>query len=256
LCILNVPDAPSSWFHINKVFINSLATPLDRKQWWICPECKKASDNTFMCSNNNCSWSFAPPAPMPTCFYTFNIYDQLCSILATTNDLNLPTRTKDTSHLVLSMRDIVDGDYYREILKKESNTILTLTMSTDGIQPFNSSEKSIWPVTFIINEIKRKKRFCFQNLLMGGIWPGPTKPKRFEMAALFETIVEQLKTLEKGSYFECRSGTGYVTRFLKIFLICACMDKPAQALTQNLPEATAKYGCGRCELRGKKFIYR
>jgi len=71
------------------------------------------------------------------------------------------------------------------------------------------------------------------------------------MAALLQTIVEQLKELEKGRQFECRSSSGYVTRFFKVFLICACMDKPAQALTQNLSEPTAKFGCGRCEIRGK-----
>jgi hypothetical protein len=251
LCILNVPDAPRSWFHVTKAFNKSFTSPLDRKLCWICPSCKKASDDSFICSHANCSWCFAPPAPMPTCFYTFNIIEQLSSILITTNDLYLSTHTKDASHPMFSMRDIVDGEYYRKILDEESGEILTLTMSTDGVQPFNSTDKSIWPVTLIINEVKRKKRFCFQNLIIGGVWPGPTKPKRLEMSALLETIVEQLKELEKGCYFECRSGTGYVTRFLKVFLICACMDKPAQALTQNLPEPTAKFGCGRCELRGK-----
>ncbi|CAF3949357.1 unnamed protein product [Adineta steineri] len=250
LCILNVPNAPRSWFHVQKSFDSAFVSSLDRKVSWICPECKRSSDDTFKCSNINCSWRFAPPAPMPPYFYTFNIIDQLFTILATSCDLNLPTKTNDTSRTMLTMSDIVDGSYYNKILAKESYDILTLTMNTDGVQPFNCSEKSIWPVTFIINEITRKKRYCFQNLVLGGIWPGPTKPKRFEMAAFLETIVEQLKILEKGYQFECRSGSGFVTRFLKIFLICACMDKPAQAITQNLPEATAKYGCGRCEIRG------
>ncbi|CAF1571370.1 unnamed protein product, partial [Rotaria sordida] len=91
---------------------------------------------------------------MPNYFYTFNIRDQLSSILATTADMYLQKRTNVTPHSILTMKDIVDGNYYRKLLDEESDDILTLTMSTDGIQPFKSTEKSIWPVTFIINEIK------------------------------------------------------------------------------------------------------
>ncbi|CAF4906207.1 unnamed protein product [Rotaria sp. Silwood1] len=250
LCVLNVPGAPRSWFQVKKALDKSCASSLDRTVWWICPNCKKTSDNKFTCSNANCNWRFAPPASMPNYFYTFNIRDQLSSTLATTADMYLPKCTNVTPHSILSMKDIVDSNYYRKLLDEESDDILTLTMSTDGIQPFKSTEKSIWPVTFIINEIKRKNRFSFQNLILGGVWPGPAKPKRFEMSAVLETIIVQLKELEKGSYFECRSDAGYVSRFLKVFLICACMDKPAQALVQNLPEPTAKFGCGRCEIRG------
>ena len=190
---------------------------------------------------------------MPNYFYTFNIIEQLSSILATTMDIHFPARSTDSSRTVSSMKDIIDGHYYRKILTQESEPILTLTMSTDGIQPSNSTEKSIWPVTFVINEIKRKKRFCYQNVILGGIWPGPAKPKRFEMAAFLDAIVVQLKELEQGFYFGCRSNAGYATRHLKVFLICACMDEPAQALAQSLPEPTAQFGYGRCEIRGKYF---
>jgi len=44
---------------------------------------------------------------------------------------------------MLSMKDITNGDYYKKILNEESSNFLTLTMSTDGIQPFNCTEKSI-----------------------------------------------------------------------------------------------------------------
>jgi hypothetical protein len=252
LCTLNVPNSPRTWFQVKRAFNRS---NIDREKNWICPNCKKASDNTFVCSNDNCNWHFTPPAPMPNSFYTFNVIEQLGSILATTDDLILPARTRSTPYFTLRMADITDGNRYNKILNEEPTSFLTLTMNTDGIQPFNCSEKSIWPVTFVINEIKRKKRFCFQNLILGGIWPGPTKPKRFEMAAFLEKIVEQLKELEKGFLFECRSNTGHYTQYLKVFLICSCLDKPAQALVQNLPEPTAQYGCGRCEIRGDYFLH-
>ncbi|CAM4767431.1 unnamed protein product [Rotaria magnacalcarata] len=250
LCLLNVHDAPRSWFHVKKALNKSFGSTLDRTIWFICPSCKKASDNAFSCSSVRCDWCFAPPASLPTYFYTFNIHEQLNSILAITTDVHLSQCSNGTSPLNFQMRDIIDGDQYQKLLHEQSDDILTLTMSTDGIQPFNCSEKSIWPVTFVTNEVKRKKRFCFQNLILGGVWPGPVKPKRFDMSAFLETIIVQLKELEKGYHFKCRLSAEYVTRFFEVFLICACMDKPAQALVQNLPEPTAKFGCGRCEIHG------
>lgn len=251
LCILNVPNAPSSWFQVKICFDELNISGLDRKQHWVCPKCKMASADKLTCTNNNCSWCFSPPSPMPNHFYSFNLIEQLTVILATTHDLVLPGQKRSTINLMSPMTDITSGNHYKKILHEESSGFLTLTMSTDGIQPYNCTEKSIWSVTFVINEIKRKKRYSFQNLILGGVWPGPTKPKRFEMHAFLEPLVIQLKELERGLNFEYRSNAGYVTRLLKVFLICACMDKPAQALVQNLPEPTGLFGCGRCELRGK-----
>ncbi|CAF1478379.1 unnamed protein product [Adineta steineri] len=251
LKLLNVPNAPHSWFHVKQAFNNSSIVLLSRNQKWICSACKNASNDMFTCSNDSCKWLFAPPAPIPNYFYTFDILEQISLILATTDDLILPICTKRTHNSMLSMKDIVDGKSYRKILREETEPFLSLTISTDGVQPFNSAEKSIWPVTLVINEINRKKRFCFQNIILGGIWPGPSKPKRSDMSALLQSIVDQLKELEEGVTFECRINQTYTTQILKIFLICACMDEPAQSITQNLPEPIALYGCGRCEIRGQ-----
>ena len=157
------------------------------------------------------------------------------------------------SRSTLPMRDIVDGLHYGHVLDNEASECLTLTMSTDGVQPYDNSDKGIWPVTFVINEIERQQRFCFENLIIGGVWPGPKKPKREEMFAFLNIIIQQLVDLEHGCEFDCRSSSGYARRFLKVFLICTCMDKPAQALVHNLAEPTAKYGCGRCEIRGEDY---
>lgn len=250
---LNVPNAPRSWFRVKQALNQSIAMPLSRTIMWICPVCKKASDNQFICSNRQCKWRLTPPSPVPNHFYIFNIIEQISAILSTTTDLQFPKPRIHSPRSKAFMSDIVDGSHYCKLLNEEDEPFLTLTLSTDGIQPHKSADKSIWPVTLIINEIKRKKRFCYQNLILAGVWPGPTKPKRFEMFAFLETIVLQLKELEKGFLFECRSDSNSITRILKVFLICATMDKPAQALVQNLPEPTAQFGCNRCEIRGKYF---
>lgn len=126
-------------------------------------------------------------------------------------------------------------------------------MSTDGIQPFNNTDKTIWPVTLVINEVEHKKRFLYQNLILAGIWPGPSKPKRFEMSAFLEIIVQQLKELEEGFTYECRSIAGYKNKFLKVFLICASMVsllrhscKICQNLQHNLDVVDVRYKVNVC----------
>lgn len=98
----------------------------------------------------------------------------------------------------------------------------------------------------------RKKRFSLENLIIGGMWPGPSKPSRTQMALLFKSIVSELQELEQGRVFQLYSPDDEEhSQSLKVFLIGACCDKPAQCLIQCLPEPTAMFGCGHCELQGE-----
>ena len=56
-------------------------------------------------------------------------------------------------------------------------------------------------------------------------------------------IVDELKQLESGRIFQLRSSNDGDAKeaFVKVFLVSACCDKPAQCLVQCLPEPTAKF---------------
>lgn len=41
---------------------------------------------------------------------------------------------------------------------------------------------------------------------------------------------------------------------VKVFLMAATCDKPAEALVQNTAEPIGKFGCGQCQLPGKYFL--
>ena len=149
------------------------------------------------------------------------------------------------------MTDIVDGDVYQTIAQAEPDLFITFTVNVDGIQPNKGSDKSVWPVLFVCNEITRRKRFLLENLIVAGIWPGPSKPSRKNMSLFFENIVDELQELEKGVDFQVLSLTNEpIYARVKIFLIAACCDKPAQALLQNISEPIAAFGCGHCEIEG------
>lgn len=66
-------------------------------------------------------------------------------------------------------------------------------------------------------------------------------------------IINELKHLEVGRMFQLKSTNVECVEetFLKVFLVTSCCDKPAQSLVQCLPEPTAKFGCGRCEIKGR-----
>lgn len=66
-------------------------------------------------------------------------------------------------------------------------------------------------------------------------------------------MIDELKYLEVGRMFQLRSTNAEEVKetFLKVFLVSACCDKPAQCLVQCLPEPMARFGCGRCEIKGR-----
>ena len=77
--------------------------------------------------------------------------------------LNISKRT-DTE-----IRDTVDGELYKEIFtrdgwfrgqsKRQDELHLSLQINTDGVSLFRSSNFSIWPVYFVINEFPPHLRY-------------------------------------------------------------------------------------------------
>lgn len=153
------------------------------------------------------------------------------------------------------MRNITDGKVYKTLVQNESEPFITFTMNVDGIQPNKGSDQNIWLVLLVINEIDFKKRYSLENVIIAGIWPGPSKPSRTQMSLFFKHIVLQLQELEKGQVFELYSpDQDYGSKTIKAFLIAASCDKPAQCLIQCLAQPTGFFGCGHYEIEGKLNI--
>ncbi|CAF1414227.1 unnamed protein product [Rotaria sp. Silwood1] len=153
-----------------------------------------------------------------------------------------------------TMKDICDGELYRRVQESCQDTFITLSLNIDGIQLNKGSKKTIWPILLVVNEIPIKRRFSPENLILAGVWPGPTKPSRTHMAYFLKSTVTELTRLENGIGFyipsQVSSSTDQII-LIRVYLIGACCDKPAQALVQNLPEPIAAFGCERCELEVK-----
>lgn len=72
------------------------------------------------------------------------------------------------------------------------------------------------------------------------------KPTQKQINVYLQSIVNELLTLENEHCFQYYDGI----EFLQVFLIVGSMDKPAQALVQNLGESNGDYSCVKCLLQG------
>ncbi|CAF4736631.1 unnamed protein product [Rotaria socialis] len=240
LRIFNVPNVPSSWYRLKKSLTETQLTPI---QSFICSECQELSTSSASCSQCNCHFS---STNKPNYIFSFPIQNQIERILHYNKDI-LPTRRC----YAMSMTDICDGALHQKLQSRIQESFLALTLNVDRIQPNKGSQKTIWPILLVINELPLKRRFAIENIILAGVWPGPSKPSRTEMSLFFRPLVEELVTLEQGAKFQYQDDNNSSTS-ARIFLIGACCDKPAQALLQFLPEPIATFGCGRCEVEGRK----
>lgn len=240
-------NAPSSYKALCTVLRKRSVSHMKPIANTICPYCGTLSVATNKCTSCDNDYLRASLRDIPL-FYTYDIGSQIEAILATSSDISFVKRDSGRA----SIGDIIDGDIYQSLLYTVPEMFLTLSMNVDGIQPNKGSEQSLWPILMVINEIPWKKRFSLENLIIAGMWPGPSKPNRKQMSLFFENIVKELVILEQGRRFQLYSTTDENTdQFLKIFLIASCCDKPAQCLIQCLPEPTAYFGCGSCEIKGQ-----
>ena len=61
-----------------------------------------------------------------------------------------------------------------------------------------------------------------------------------------QSIVISLLTLGNDHCFEVSDGN---IEILRVFLVAGCIDKPTQALVQNIGDPNGAYGCRKCLLR-------
>lgn len=238
-------NIPTNWLTLKKL-LESNTVLMPSTTTFICSSCGELLSSSLTCSN--CGESFQSSRKLQS-FKNFSVIDQLHRII-TNNYSKMNLGKKSTGE---KLRDICDGDVHRRLQNSCSDMFVTFTLNVDGIQPTRGSTKTIWPILLVVNELPVKYRFSLENVILAGVWPGPKKPSRTDMALFLKPLTTELLYLESGEGFFIPSVSSNASNQLTIiraYLIGACCDKPAQALVQNIPEPTAAFGCGRCELEG------
>ncbi|CAF3840657.1 unnamed protein product [Rotaria sordida] len=153
------------------------------------------------CTNLNDCVSKQSFIRSPTTNYTFAIEPQVRSILERNQIF-----PKLNHH---SISDITDGQFYEKLLRKESESFVTLLMNSDG-GLIKAISKSIWCTTFVINELPRAIRFLPENTIIGMVSTGSMKPKKGEMLSMMNDLGYKLtnsnKTLAKSAAKEYLQG--------------------------------------------------
>lgn len=89
------------------------------------------------------------------------------------------------------IKDIQDGDVIKHLMKPGGFLSvpehLGLVINTDGVQTFNSSKHSIWPVFLMITNLPPDIRMLQKHLLLAGAWFGRNKP---DMSLILQPIVD------------------------------------------------------------------
>ncbi|CAF4418789.1 unnamed protein product [Rotaria socialis] len=240
LSILGVDSAPRSWHMLKRLITKIDVAP---SYHYPCSSCSAASTCSRKCSN--CGYSFSSNIPRDY-FLTFSVKDQVEIILSNNADIDI-----FSSSLNNHISDIKDGNFYHQLSNICPDKFITLTMNVDGVEVKKGSKQSIWPMLLVVNELPINRRNAFENVIIAGIWSGSHKPSREQMQCFLAPVVEQLSLLEHGyPFFDYQNSERLQNTIIKVFLIAACCDKPAQALVQNIAEPIAAFGCGRCELEG------
>ena len=233
---LDVRNTPSSWHKLKRLLSESKPTSIN---CFICPACSKTTANEQKCTN--CSTIHKNRLPS---FQSFSITEQIEKIIINNNDIDLLYNPESTT-----LRDLHDGSIFRSLRRKTSGRVMTLTLNIDGIQPSRNAQSTIWPVLMVINDLPPHRRFALENIILAGAWSAKSKPSRDDVRLFLQPTIDELLDLEQGYPF--LTSTGYY-QVIRVYLIAACCDKPAQALTQCISEPIAAFGCGRCEVEGRK----
>lgn len=148
------------------------------------------------------------------------------------------------------LTDIWDGAFLQELVHKRffsSNLDLAFFLSTDGVALFKSSSMSLWPVYLVILNLPPEVRMNASNIMLAGLWVGPTKPL---MKLLLDPILSSLKNLSTdGIMINTPNGM----QRLKGKLVMGLFDLPAKAAVLCAKQYNGLHGCSVCLHPGKRL---
>ena len=140
-----------------------------------------------------------------------------------------------------TISDIGDGSEYKKLSINFPES-LSLTCNTDGIPAFASSNSSLWPIYFVINELPLRLRHV--HMMLAALWIGPSKPR---MDSYFRPVVECLEQLYDRGIEWMKCGRTVTT---KVYMSLVSCDSVARPLLQNMKQFNGEYGCGFCLMSG------
>lgn len=137
--------------------------------------------------------------------------------------------------------DVKNGSFYKELKNMNANQkFLTIQWNTDGIQIFNSSKISVWPIQVMLNELPYHDQR--QNIILTGLWFSPVKP---DMNNFLQPFIKELCILHDEGIDILLPGEDEAINF-KIFTVVCSVDSVARPMIQKIKQYNGKFGCSYC----------
>ncbi|CAF1617673.1 unnamed protein product [Rotaria magnacalcarata] len=246
LKLLHVPNAPSNFRHIRSLICSPYQTTIFGKTAISCPSYYRiSSSSTGFISSSTCI-SKDKFIKTLTANHILSLEPQIRSIIERNHLIN-PDKNENI------ITDIVDSLYYRKLLLAESNPFISLLMNSDGAI-VKSISRSIWITSFVINELSPSVRFNRENLIIGMVSIGSSKPHNDEMQMFLNDLVKELIYLEReGLRYNPIDLSLNDGKTVRVVLIVAGCDMPATSLLINHTETNGYYGCTHCKIVGENI---
>lgn len=139
-----------------------------------------------------------------------------------------------------SMSDIHDGILYKKLLETNNNRLITLTLNTDGVNIFKSSNKSsFWPLQMVINELDPSIRFKTENILVTGFWFGSTP----NLDIFLKPFINEVNEINS-RFIKIETLNEEFEAYLIPLIIT--LDTVAKDLAHGKIKFNGKFGCSYC----------
>lgn len=145
------------------------------------------------------------------------------------------------THASDNISDVTHGRMYQNLVKEGhlKSDDLTLSWNCDGIPIFNSSNYSLWPLQFTINELPFAQRK--ENVMVSAIWFGSQKPR---IDTFLKPFVDECRDLVKNP-LQWIDSTG-ICRISRVFTLVCSSDAIARTILRNCKQFNGKFGCDWC----------
>ena len=237
----------TSLYEMNKQF-SHLKTPLVYHKY--CSNCQvSVIGEETVCRNIHCAKDLTASGGM-SYFIEIPPGQQLKDFMSRRgfyNDIQYRFLRKKINHG--HIEDIYDGELYQELIQQgflADKHNISFMWNTDGIPVFRSSNFSIWPLYFRINELSPNKRGLKDNMILAGLWFGQSKPNMNTYLQPFHSCVVKLE--EEGLNVCSPDVDGSFV--MKACLLNAVCDKPAKCIGQNFVQINGNCGCSKCKQAG------
>ena len=182
-----------------------------------------------------------------------SLHSSLQQLLLRPNFIDLCQRWQSRSPVVGYKSNVYDGKLWNDFKVVEGKPFLSsqdtlglgLMLNVDWFQPFKHTTYSVGAVYLVIMNLPRSVRFKRENVILVGILPGLSEPKR-DINTYMEPLVEEMEDLWSSVRLSVNSCAFPSSIIVRCALLCVACDLPAGRKLCVFLSHSAKHGCSKC----------